>query len=355
MLTTKRFTRRGAVRIAALLATGALAAGALAACSSASDDEAAAPSTSATMPAQMTTVKVAINPSAQYAAMYYGIQQGIFKKHNLTLDVQPQANIAQTVAGLLSGAYQFGQTTPIHVVSAAAQGQNIIEVSTVEGRLGEEDKGTTVVASKASGVTDIKDLAGKKVATVGLTSNNTYATDELVAQAGGDWKSINFIQMPFGQMAGALDTGAVDVAIMQQPFASQAQASGGTALGYPSAIYKNGATTVFDASQQYIDEHPDVVRAFSDSMIESLRAAAKDEDAASLSLVDSIMKYSKDEALNAVRNKNDAPCLTVSSLVRAADLLKKYGDLTTDVDVNELVWPGALECKDATSESTPAS
>jgi len=354
MMFTTRFTPRGAARVAALLATGALAVGALAACSSGSDEAGGVSSSTAKMPAKMTTVKVAINPSSQYAAMYYGIQQGIFKEHNLTLDVQPQADIAQTVSGLLSGAYDFGQTTPIHVVSAAAQGQQIVEVSTVEGRLGDDDQGTTVVASKASGITDIKDLGGKKVATVGLTSNNTYATDELVAKAGGDWKSINFIQMPFGQMAGALDTGAVDVAIMQQPFATQAQNAGGVALGYPSAIYANGATTVFDASQQYIDAHPEIVRAFSDSMIASLKAAVKDEDAASLSLVDSIMKYSKDQAMNAVRNKNDAPCLTVSSLARAEDLLKKYANLTTDVDVDKLVWPGALECTDAGTSSTPA-
>jgi len=326
-------TRRAVTAGLAGIATAAL----LTACSGGS---AASTDSKAKMPSKMTTIKVAINPSAQFASLYYGVEQGIFTKHNLKLDIIPQPDIAQTVAGLASGTYDLGQTTPIHVVAAAANGIQIQEVSTVEGRLGDKDQGTTIAASKASGITNVKDLAGKKVATVGLTSNNTYATDALVDQAGGDWKSIKYVQLPFGQMVAALQNGDVDAAIMQSPFIDQAVADGATKIGYPNFLYGDKATTVFDASASYISKHPDVVQAFSDSMIQSIQAANANETAASDSLIDGL-KYTKEQAEGAKRNEGGVPCLNIGGLETAQKLLTEYGGQKQKVDVKKLIWSGA--------------
>jgi NitT/TauT family transport system substrate-binding protein len=334
-----KFSATGRV---ALGVTGAATLALLAGCSSPASTGGDGSSAAPTKPSSMQTITVAINPSAQFASLYYGIEQGIFEKHNLKLKIVPQPDIAQTVAGLASGTYDFGQTTPIHVVAAAANGIQIQEVSAVEGRLGDNDQGTTIVASKASGVTDVKDLAGKKVATVGLTSNNTYATDALVDKAGGNWKSIKYVQLPFGQMVAALQNGDVDVAIMQSPFIEQAVADGGTKIGYPNFLYGDKATTVFDASASYISKHPDVVKAFSDSMIQSIQAANANETAASDSLIDGL-KYTKEQAEGAKRNQGGNPCLNIGGLQTANKLLMDYGGQKQKVDVNKLIWPEALK------------
>ncbi|MEF2976033.1 ABC transporter substrate-binding protein [Subtercola sp. YIM 133946] len=340
------------------IATGLAALAAAALLAGCSSDPAAPASTYAsdgpTMPAAMTTVQVAINPTNQFASMYYGIQQGIFAKHNLTLNIVPQTDIAQTVAGLASGTYQFGQTTPIHVVAAAVNGIDIKEVSTVEGRLGQNDQGTSVVAGANSNITDLKGLSGKKVATVGLTSNNTYAADAIIDQAGGDWKSIQYVQIPFGQMQAALENGNVDAAIMQQPFAGQAVGNGAKIIGYTNSIYADKAVTVFDASADYINQHPEIVKAFSDAMIESIQAANENETAASDSLI-SALNYTQQQAEGAVRNKGGVPYLNTGGLETAQQLMQKYAGQTETIDVNTLIWPGALAYPEAsaTATSTP--
>jgi NitT/TauT family transport system substrate-binding protein len=84
------------------LAIAALAAVALAGCSGSAAPE-ADPDESGTP--EKANLTVAINPSTQFAPLYYGIQEGIFEEHGLELEITPQTDIAAIVSGLASGTY----------------------------------------------------------------------------------------------------------------------------------------------------------------------------------------------------------------------------------------------------------
>ena len=215
---------------------------------------------------EKSSLTIAINPSTQFAPLYYGIQEGIFEDHGLELEIVPQTDIAAIVSGLASGTYDFGFATVVHVVTANANGIPIRAVSTIEGQIQADDSGTVTIASAASGITDFGDLEGKKVATVGLSSHNTLTMWELADRAGVDTSTIELVQLPFGQMAAALASGDVDAAIMQWPFAGDALSAGGVELGYNNReLFEGSATTLFNTSQSFIDQNPNTVRAFHDS------------------------------------------------------------------------------------------
>lgn len=295
------------------------------------------------------SITVAINPSSQFAPMFYGIESGIFEEHGLDLEVVPQTDVAAIVSGIASGQYDFGFATVVHVLTANANGIPLRTVSTIEGQIKPDDEGTVTIAREGSGIEDFGDLEGKRLATVGLSSMNTLTTWALAEEAGADPKSIELVQLPFGQMAAALANGDVDAAVMQWPFADDALNAGGVALGYNNRVmFKDTATTFFNTSQSFIDQNPNTVQAFSDAMIESIEAATADPDAARATLVDGL-GLTEEQAADARWNIGGVPQVNLAAFESAQGFLTKFTEEESvaaaigDLDVSTLVWPGALQ------------
>lgn len=295
------------------------------------------------------SLTVAINPSSQFAPLFYGIESGIFEDNGLDIEVVPQTDIAAIISGIASGQYDFGFATVVHVVTANANGIPIRAVSSIEGQVTPEDEGTMTVAAADSGIEEFADLEGRKVATIGLSSHNTLTLRELVDMAGADPMSMEMVQMPFGQMAAALENGDVDAAVMQWPFANDALEAGAKPLGYNNReLFANTATTLFNTSQQFVDQNPNTVQAFSDSMTASIEAANEDPDAARATLVDGL-DITKEQAEVARWNIGGDPRLNLDAFEKAQELLVKFSedDAATaaleELDVSTVVWPGALE------------
>jgi NitT/TauT family transport system substrate-binding protein len=337
MFSRKRFGALAAVASAALL---------LAACSSGAAGNAGATGDGSP---EKTELTVAINPSSQVAPMYYGIESGIFEEHGLKLDIVPQTDIAAIISGIASGQYDFGFATVVHVLTANANGIPIRTVSSVEGQLKPEDEGTVTIASASSGITDFSGMEGKRLATVGLSSMNTLTAWALADKAGIDPKSMELVQLPFGQMAAALANGDVDAAVMQWPFAGDALDAGGKVLAYNNGVmFGDTATTFFNTSQSFIDQNPNTVAAFADAMIESIDAANADPDAARAALIPG-MGYTEAQAAAARWNIGGVPYVSVDAFSTAQDFLVKYSEdksaasAIEALDVKTLVYPGALE------------
>lgn len=342
----KFLTKRTLGAIAAAATTALLLAG----CSSspATNDQGSTDGSADTTP-EKSNLTVAINPSSQFAPLYYGIESGIFEDHGLELEVVPQTDVAAIVAGIASGQYDMGFATVVHVLTANANGIPIRTVSTIEGQIRPDDDGTVTIASAESGITDFAGLAGKRLATVGLSSMNTLTSWALADEAGIDPKSIELVQLPFGQMAAALANGDVDAAVMQWPFAGDAIDAGGVELEYNNRVmFQNTATTFFNSSQSFIDSNPNTVQAFSDAMIESIEAATADPDAARAALVPGL-GLTSEQAKEARWNLDGVPYVNLDAFTTAQGFLV---DFSTDesvkaaikaLDISTLVWPGALQ------------
>lgn len=296
-------------------------------------------------PAEIQKVTVSINPSSQFAPMFLGIESGIFADHGLELEIVPQTDVAAILSGVSSGQYDFGFATVVHVVNANLNNIPIRAVTSIEGQLSKDDKGTTLLAGPGTGIKTVADMEGKTMATVGLSSSNTLTTWGLADKAGIDPKSIELVQMPFGQMPAALASGDVDAAVMQWPFVGEALDNGSTVVAYNNQeFFAESAITLMNTSQQFIDENPEVVQAFSDAMIESQLAATADEKAAKAALVDGL-GISAAEAENARWNVGGEPYLELKAFETVQDMLIKYAgvDSSKKMDVKDMVWPGALE------------
>lgn len=332
---------------AALVAMAALVAG----CSGGSDSAGSTTtgdggSSSAT--AGVTTVTLAVNPSAQSAPLFLGIQDGIFEKHGLKVEVVPQTDVAAIISGVASGQYNFGFATVVHVINANLNDIPIRAVATVEGQQKPAEdpaEGNALVAGPNSGITSAADLGGKTLGVIGLSSLNTLAAWDMAAKMGVDPTSIQLVQLPFGQMPAALVAGDVDAAVIQAPFIADAVSQGATIIGKPNVeTFPDMAVGLYTTSQNYIDSNETTVKAFADAMIEAQEYATANVDKAKQTLVTNL-GITPEAAQAAKWNTGSNPYVNTEGFAKAQDLLKKYAGQTGDVDVDTLVWAGALQPK----------
>lgn len=295
---------------------------------------------------ELTTVTLAVNPSAQSAPLYYGLQEGIFEKHGIDLEIVPQTDVAAIISGVASGQYEFGFATVVHTINANLNGIKIRAVATVEGQQKDSEdpeEGNSLVAAPNSGVEDAGDLTGKTLGVVGLASLNTFAAYDMIDRAGGDASSVELVQLPFGQMTTALASGDIDAAVIQAPFISDAIGIGGKVIGKPNVeTFPNMAVGLYTTVQSYIDENEEVVQAFSDAILEAQSESSANVDEARATLVENL-GITEEAASAAKWNTDSNPHVNVEGFEKAQELLMKFGDQSEELDVNELVWPGSLE------------
>lgn len=293
----------------------------------------------------ITTVQVAFNPASQFAPMFVGMERGIFAEHGLQLEIVPQTDIAAIISGLASRQYDFGFATAVHLVNARTNKIPVRAVATPDGQQAAEeapDMGNALVAGPNSGVTGPADLGGKTLAVVGLSSLNTLAAQELAARAGVDISTIKLVQMPFGQMPAALAAGDVDAAVVQSPFIAEALADGSTVVAKPNVeLFADQAVGLFLTSEATIAESEDVVRGFAEAMIESQRYAAEHVDEARATLVEH-MGMTPEAAAQATWCTTCNPVLDTEGIDTVQQLMAKYAGLEEPIDVQEAVWPEAL-------------
>jgi NitT/TauT family transport system substrate-binding protein len=171
------------------------------------------------------------------------------------------------------------------LINLASKGVSAKCVSSVDGSEPSDpaDDSTVLVAAKGSGITSVKDLAGKSIAEVQLTSLNSLSVEILAKQAGIDPTSIHQIAIPFAQMPAALAQGRVQAAVIVAPFATTATSEGATVITHPNVdLFPNGTVTCLDAMGSYISANPTIVSEFraamdqSNVMISRIKAAGQD-------------------------------------------------------------------------------
>ena len=307
--------------------------------SSSSSGSTSATSGSGTV-ASVTNVTLGYVPYSDDASLFYAQDSGIFRKHGLNVNFVAQASPVEVEASMASGTEQFGFiTTPI-LINLNSKGVSVKCVSSVDGGQPPTTThdSTVLVAAKGSGITSVKDLAGKNVAEVQLTSLNSLAVQVLAKRAGIDPASIHQIAIPFPQMPAALAQGRVQAAVIVAPFTASALAEGATVITHPNVdLFPNGTITCLDAMGSYISAHPSVVAAF---------RAAMDESIAYSKTHQSVVKQTLIKHLNltpAVAAKvnlatNWDPTLNPASITLIEGYMKQFGIITTEPPAASLIW-----------------
>jgi NitT/TauT family transport system substrate-binding protein len=340
MRSARKITRyaAGAALLALTAATAACSSGSSS--SSSSSPATSTASASASAAASVTNVTLGYVPYSDDASLFYAQDSGIFRAHGLNVSFVAQASPVAVEASMASGTEQFGFITTPVLINLASKGVGVKCVSTVDGNepTNPADDTTELVAAKGSGITSIKDLAGKNVAEVQLTSLNSLSVEVLAKQAGIDPSSVHQIAIPFPQMPAALAQGRVQAAVIVDPFTQTALAEGATVLSHPNQVlFPNGTLTCLDAMSSYISANPTIAADFRAAMDESVAYTQNHQAVVKQTLVKGLSLTSA-VAAKQVLNTNFDTTFNTASIGQIESDMKEFGIITTEPAASSMLW-----------------
>jgi NitT/TauT family transport system substrate-binding protein len=162
------------------------------------------------------TVRLGIVGVEESALPYYAQEKGLFKEAGLDVALTVLGNGGAVTSAVLGGALDIGVTNSGSMSSAFLRGLPLQMLAC--GAVYAPRSPISHLAVAKAGITSAKDLAGKTFAVSTLHDMIQGTVLAWIEKNGGDWKAINFIEMPPPQMAAAIAAKRIDGAAIVEPF-----------------------------------------------------------------------------------------------------------------------------------------
>jgi NitT/TauT family transport system substrate-binding protein len=194
---------------------------------------------------------------------FYGADAGIYVANGVTPQVTLLSNGATVLNGVLAGDLDVGEANPMTIAAAMARGIPI-QVIAPAVLYSRKDANANLVVAKDSPFKRPKDLIG---ATFGVGSLNDFNHISLLAWLdinGISREAVKFVELPFGQVGGALQRGLVQASFITEPVKSDAVRAGqirdfaDTYLAVGPEI----AVVVWFATKAWLQKNPETVKKF---------------------------------------------------------------------------------------------
>ncbi len=217
--------------------------------------------TCGTAAAQSVTLDVAAsNTWWGQVPIMVAIDKGFFKEQGIDTELKNIPASGDRIAALTAGSVAFSNLGRIAAIVEMARGnQSFYFFANIDDSPGNEG------CWARPGFADFKALRGKKVA---ANTSAEITMNGLLANEGMTEKDIQFVNLPGGEMAGALAKGDVDAACVWQPLLDNVMKGtpGGKLLGtdMDTPNYKKFGTMaspdIMIISSKLVAEHPDLAR-----------------------------------------------------------------------------------------------
>ncbi|MGY1712745.1 ABC transporter substrate-binding protein [Geodermatophilus sp. SYSU D00758] len=285
----------------------------------------------------LTTVTVADTAGAPLVFLTYGEQEGHFEDAGLDLEITSSAGGATVIPQLVGGDLDVAGSNVVSVLIAAAEGLPLRMVAggTSTSEDPEQDFSALMVRGD-SPVTDIAQLEGQRVAVNTLRNINDIVLGSMLEDAGLDYDSVEFVELPFPDMAAAVTAGDVAAAAVIEPFVTAAEQQGLRIIGRPYSDLRPGLQIgTYVMSAQAVQERPEVAEAFL-AGVEATAAAIEEDPEAFRAAIPEISdipeELARDVRINLWQGGTD-----VESLELIQELMLRYDLIDEPVDLDEVV------------------
>jgi NitT/TauT family transport system substrate-binding protein len=285
----------------------------------------------------LTTVKIATTPTDIGSEVFYADDRGFFTAAGLDGQVQVISNGAAITSAVVGGAVDIAQSNVVSLAAAHEHGIDVVIVAPA-GQYANNEPTSALVVAKNSPIKSGKDLDGKTIAGNGLKNITQVGAFAWMAKHGGDPSTAKFVEMPFPDMAGALETGRIDAAVIAEPELSATLAKGDRVLGYCyDAIAPRFLIGAWFTTGAWAKAHPDLVKRFQRAMAESAAWANKNQ-AASAAL---LTKYTQIVVEPGMKRTVYAEKLDPAQIQPLIDASAKYGAIGASFPAVDLIAPEA--------------
>ena len=206
--------------------------------------------------------------------------------YGLTLTPTYIESSPASVTALVGGSAQFAYTAYFGVIDAVNQG---IKLRIVSEQAASAPGINTIEVLPDSKIKSLKDLVGKKVAIPALNSTNDAIIKYDMEQAGLDSSTVQFVALPYGEVAANLQQGTIDAgALLGAPLATaKSTLDTRTIFDFGDKNWKGFAQGGWITTQEFLDKNPNTVAAFQCAIAAGTKTVA-DDDAAYTTAMKSI-------------------------------------------------------------------
>lgn len=183
-------------------------------------------------------------------------------------------NSGIAITSVISGDAAAVNASYFGVIDAINEGLDLVVIA--EGWASTPETGS-LEALPSSGIEGLEDLAGKTVNVISLTSSHAIKLRDSMLKADLDPDAVDWVELPYGEVAAALEQGTVDASSAVGPTLAAVRALGSeTVFDYGAGEYEGMAESGWVASRAFIEENPNTVAAIQCEMFAAQGALVDD-------------------------------------------------------------------------------
>src|SRR4051794_11241764 len=284
-----------------------------------------------------TKIQVGCTATSDCASAMVGVDEGIFKKLGLDVEMTLIGINSNIPAAILSNSIQIGGPTSTVFLQAVDGGLDLVAVNGAS--IMNKSSNDTIAAFTRTGIDakEAKDFVGKKVGAPGLGAFLHVLFVKWLVEKGVDPKKVNFVEVTFPTMNDVLKSGSVDAVLTAEPFVSRMTAAGTGQVGarYAADLQRTEPIIFYAASREWAEKNPDAIAKFRAGIVEAAKIVNTDRDKASAA----ISKFTKQplELVKATVPNASEPGLKAEQLAWWIDVMSSQKMLQTKLDLNKLI------------------
>lgn len=284
--------------------------------------------------AELPVYRAGASPIASSAVIFFAQNLGYFAREGFNVAIQPAGNGDATAAAIVGGTLAFGG---MNTLSLAIAHQNGIPLKIIASgaEYNSRAPATQMLVPRDSAAKSAKDLNGKTVAVNELKGAVHIAAQAWLDKAGGDSKSVRFVEMTFALMPTALTSHRVDAAMVAEPALTVAKQESRVFANCYDAISPRWLINAYVATESWIRENPEAARNVSRA-ISRTAAWSNRHHNDTIALESSISKVSP-EIIAASTRTMFAETVDRNLIQPVIDIAVRYGALTSRFAASDLI------------------
>ena len=284
---------------------------------------------------EVSDLTVGVIPIFDVVPLSGAIADGTFADEGLAVETENAAGGAAIVPGVVAGDFEFGFSNVYSVMQAVERGLDLRIVAPGSFVGGDADEDFTGIMSIE--FDSLAELEGTTIAVNTLGNLVEINVRETMDRAGLDPDTVEFIELAFPDMVGALEAGQVDAIAPVEPFVGAALGAGANKLATPfSTAQPNMMVAVWFTTGEFADSNPNTVAAFAETLNASNERAQSDRSYAN----DLVVEFTATPSLEAAE-ATVLPIwnteLDLESLETSGELGVKWGALDSPPDIDALI------------------
>ncbi len=213
---------------------------------------------------------LAVGVDPVFTPIFVALEEGLFEKEGLQVDVQQYANAGEAADALIAGSADVAGV-PDYNLLARAPRANLAAMEIFA-----EDPGDYVKVVAGKGISGPEEM--KKIGIVPGTYSE-YAAAKLLESANIDPSSVKFVPAGPPELPPLLEKGDIDGYVIWPPWTTRGEESGGKIL-YPTREYGLGTVLTIAAKDEWLKGHPQEAAALRRVMDAATKLTEQDPAAA---------------------------------------------------------------------------